>query len=108
MSLPLDPGTRLGHYEVLSQLGAGAMAKVYLAHDAKLDRKVALKFLSQLIPTGCAVSFMKPKQQSQWQLKPMVNSLVVHCVLLLPSAFFCLRNLRIMDCCRPVWATDWS
>ena len=45
MSLPLFPGTRLGHYEILSQLGAGGMGEVYLAHDAKLDRKVALKIL---------------------------------------------------------------
>ncbi len=43
MNIP--SGTRLGRYEVLSLLGAGAMGEVYLAHDSKLTRDVALKVL---------------------------------------------------------------
>jgi len=46
MNSSLSPGTKLGHYEVLGQLGAGGMGEVYLAQDTKLDRKVALKILS--------------------------------------------------------------
>jgi len=38
-------GEQLGHYEVLSRLGAGAMGEVYLAHDTKLERSVAIKLL---------------------------------------------------------------
>src|SRR5258707_630664 len=41
----IDSGTRLGHYEIRSKLGAGGMGEVYLAQDKKLDRKVALKIL---------------------------------------------------------------
>src|SRR5678815_892553 len=45
MSYPLIQGTRLGHYQILSQIGAGGMGEVYLAHDTKLDRQIAIKLL---------------------------------------------------------------
>ena len=45
MSSLVCPGKKLGHYEILSQLGAGGMGEVYLAQDVTLDRKVALKIL---------------------------------------------------------------
>src|SRR6185369_6074692 len=43
--MPLAPQTQLGRYEIRSLLGAGGMGEVYLAQDASLNRKVALKVL---------------------------------------------------------------
>ncbi len=41
----LPAGQRVGHFEVIAQLGAGAMGDVYLAVDTRLKRQIALKLL---------------------------------------------------------------
>ncbi len=41
----LEIDSLLGHYRIVSKIGAGGMGEVYLAEDTKLDRKVALKIL---------------------------------------------------------------
>jgi len=42
-SRPLAPGLRLGRYEIVSQIGAGAMGEVWEGRDTELDRAVAIK-----------------------------------------------------------------
>jgi Tol biopolymer transport system component len=43
--MALNPGTRLGPYELLAPIGSGAMGDVYRARDTRLNRDVAIKVL---------------------------------------------------------------
>ena len=45
--MPLTAASKLGPYEVKSQIGAGGMGEVYRARDARLSRDVALKILPE-------------------------------------------------------------
>ena len=48
--MTIPSGVRVGPYEIRSLLGAGGMGEVYRAHDANLNREVALK----IVPEGFA------------------------------------------------------
>jgi Tol biopolymer transport system component len=50
----LAPGTNLGPYRIEGPLGKGGMGVVYRARDIRLDRPVAVKFLSGVITTDKA------------------------------------------------------
>lgn len=41
----MQPGTRLGPYEILAPIGAGGMGEVFKARDTRLERDVAIKVL---------------------------------------------------------------
>ena len=50
--MSLEPGSLLGHFQIVEKIGAGGMGEVWSAKDTRLERQVAVKVL----PSGFAVS----------------------------------------------------
>jgi TolB-like protein len=48
-SAALEPGHRVGPYEIISLLAAGGMGEVYRARDTRLKRDIALKILPESV-----------------------------------------------------------
>jgi Tol biopolymer transport system component/predicted Ser/Thr protein kinase len=48
----LEPGSRLGHYEIRAKIGSGGMGWVYEARDTRLQRTVAIKVLPPAAASG--------------------------------------------------------
>jgi serine/threonine protein kinase len=69
MSAVLTPARRIGRFELQRVLGRGAQATVWLAHDPRLDRDVALKLLD---PTADAQSL------SEWLNEARAVSRLAH------------------------------
>ena len=69
--MPLGTGTRFGHYEILSPLGAGGMGEVYRARDTKLGRDVAVKVL----PPAFAAD---PERLARFRREPQVLASLNH------------------------------
>ena len=49
MVVPIQPGHKLVHYEILDPIGKGGMGEVYRAKDSKLGREVAIKVLPEAV-----------------------------------------------------------
>jgi eukaryotic-like serine/threonine-protein kinase len=70
-------GRSVGHYKVLSLIGAGGMGEVYRAKDTRLNRTVAIKVLSEELAT-------RPDQKQRLQREAKAVAALNHphiCVL---------------------------
>lgn len=85
--MALAVGTRLGGYDILAPLGAGAMAEVYRARDAKLNRDVAIKIL----PAALAAD---PDAQARFQREAQAVAALSHPNI---SSYRALSDLYIVD-----------
>jgi tetratricopeptide (TPR) repeat protein/predicted Ser/Thr protein kinase len=68
--MPLEPGRRIGAYEVVGPLGTGGMGEVYRARDTRLGRIVALKFISSEVHTS---RFARERLGREAQLASSLN-----------------------------------
>src|SRR2546430_884331 len=69
-------GQTVAHYKIVSLIDEGGMGRVYLAEDAKLHRKVSLKFLSTKWIQFCACSwYANPRRCSDPRLPMKTQSL---------------------------------
>ncbi|HVH26654.1 MAG TPA: protein kinase [Vicinamibacterales bacterium] len=59
--MPVQPGTKLGPYEVLALIGVGGMGEVYKASDTRLKRTVAVKVLLRNPSFSSETSEMKQR-----------------------------------------------
>ena len=67
----LQPGTRLGPYEITAQIGEGGMSEVYRATDTKLKRDVAV----QVLPSTLAAD---PERLARFQREAEVLASLNH------------------------------
>jgi len=69
--MPLNPGSRLGSYEIVSPIGAGGMGEVWRARDIKLGREVAIKILRAAFVTD-------PERVARFQREAQVLASLNH------------------------------
>ncbi|UCG62335.1 MAG: protein kinase [Candidatus Zixiibacteriota bacterium] len=76
--ITLTKDTMVGHYRIVEKIGAGGMGEVYLAQDTKLERSVALKFLSTFLcaDDDCRKRFTREAQAAAKLSHP--NIITIH------------------------------
>jgi serine/threonine protein kinase/Tol biopolymer transport system component len=75
---PLSPGSNVGPFEIVELAGRGGMGEVYRARDTRLDRSVAIKFLTPALADN-------PKGRERFEREARAISKLAHphiCTLL--------------------------
>ena len=69
--MPMQTGSRVGPYEILSLLGIGGMGEVYKARDSRLDRAVAIKLLRAEVAE-------RPDRRARFEKEARATSSLTH------------------------------
>jgi len=72
--MPIQPGTDIGRYHILEQLGEGGMAVVYKAYDTRLESEVAVK----VIRIGSLPPDSLPRIQKRFQIEAKKMARMTH------------------------------
>jgi hypothetical protein len=67
--VPIEPGTKLGHFEVQDFIGQGAMGVVYRAYHAELARTGAVKVMQAIAPDMDATARFRREAQAIAQMR---------------------------------------
>ena len=62
--MPIEPGSKLGQYEVQEFIGQGAMGTVYRAYHAQLARTGAVKVMQAISPDQDSISRFRHEAQA--------------------------------------------
>src|SRR5882724_3498869 len=98
----LTKGQYLGHYEINEQIGLGGMGVVYRARDTKLNRPVAIKFLSDDLADAAA----RRRFQREAQMASSLNH--PHIVTVHDVGEFLGRQYLVMECVDGGTLKDWA
>ena len=74
--MTLASGSKLGPYEIVSQLGQGGMGVVYQARDPRLDRHVAIKLLPPDLGSGSRLTTGRPEKSPREPFARLKSHLV--------------------------------
>ena len=91
--MPLPPASRLGPYEVVRLLGAGAMGEVYSARDTRLGRLVAVKLLPDVLAADPAHAVRLRQEALAASALNHPNVMAVHDVGTEGDVFFVVSEL---------------
>jgi serine/threonine protein kinase len=95
-------GLQVGQYRIESKLGEGGMSTVYLATDSKLQRHVAIKFLSDHLADAEA----RRRFQREAQMASSLNH--PHIVTVHDVGEFEGRQYLVMECVDGGTLKDWA